>query len=192
MIGERYLRACGELPFEYVIVRPTSIWGPWFGEPYNRFFKMILTHCYFNIGKKSAIKTFGFVGNLIYQVETLLLKSEWNDIRGKVFYLGDSPAASISEWADEIGNEVGIRIRTIPFIFVKFAAVAGDLLRLFGIKFPMTSYRLRNMTTSFTNDLSSIYAEAPNPPYSRLEGTRITLEWMRNNMASTKDASKNG
>ena len=25
----------------WTIVRPTSIWGPWFGEPYNNFFRLV-------------------------------------------------------------------------------------------------------------------------------------------------------
>ncbi|MBR2425156.1 MAG: NAD(P)-dependent oxidoreductase [Lentisphaeria bacterium] len=179
-IGEQYLRSCGDLPFEYVIVRPTSIWGPWFGAPYNNFFKMILGHRYFNIGgNRAATKTFGFVGNLIYQVETLLLKSDWNNVKGKIFYLGDRPASPINEWAKEIGDLCGIRIRTVPFWIVKSAAIVGDFLKIFNIRFPMTSYRLTNMTTTFENDLRTTYTEAPDLPYTRLEGTKITLAWLK-------------
>ena len=177
-IGELFLRSFKDLPFEYVIVRPTSIWGPWFGIPYNKFFKMVLAGHYFNIGKKSATKTFGFVGNLLYQIEALLF-SEYDKVSGKVFYLGDRPASPIKEWADEIGKECGKKIVTVPYFVFKMAAYFGDFLKLFKINFPMTSYRLTNMTTSFENDLSEIYNIAPEPPYSRLEGTKITLKWMR-------------
>lgn len=178
-IGEQFLRSCHNLPFEYTIVRPTSIWGPWFGAPYNNFFKMLLAKRYFNLGKRIATKTFGYVGNLIYQVETILFKADWTTIREKVFYLGDCPASPISEWAEEIGNECGIRIRTIPFWVFQIAAWVGDFLKIFRLRFPMTSYRLKNMTTSFENDLSATYAVAPCPPYTRLEGTKITLAWMK-------------
>ena len=179
-IGEQFLRSCKDLPFEYTIVRPTSIWGPWFGAPYNNFFKMVLAKRFFNMGEKVATKTFGFVGNLVYQVETLLFKPSWEGIRENVFYLGDQPASPINEWAVEIGSECGIRIKTIPFFVFQTAAWVGDIFKLFGIHFPMTSYRLTNMTTSFENDLSAIYSVAPAPPYTRLQGTKITLEWIKN------------
>lgn len=29
--------------YTWTIIRPTSIWGPWFGEPYNRFFHIVLS-----------------------------------------------------------------------------------------------------------------------------------------------------
>lgn len=34
--GERLVKA-GDLPFEWTLVRPTSIWGPGFGIPYRNF-----------------------------------------------------------------------------------------------------------------------------------------------------------
>ena len=40
----------------------------------------------------------------------------------------------------------------------------------------MTSFRLKNMTTDNIIDLSEL---APNPPYSRIEGVRKTLDWLR-------------
>ena len=178
-IGEEFLRGCNNLPFEYTIVRPTSIWGPWFGVPYSNFFRMVLARRYFNMGKKVATKTFGFVGNLIYQVETLLFASNWDNISKRVFYLGDQPATPINEWAEEIAGECGIRVITIPYFIFRMAAYAGDFLKLFGVHFPMTSYRLTNMTTSFENDLSAIYSVAPAPPFTRLQGTKITLDWIK-------------
>lgn len=43
----------------------------------------------------------------------------------------------------------------------------------------MTSFRLKNMTTDNIIDLSDTYELAPNPPYSRIEGVRKTLDWLR-------------
>ena len=179
-IGEIYLRSYKEIPFEYAIVRPTSIWGPWFEAPYCNFFHMVINGRYFHMSRNTATKTFGFVGNLIYQIDTILRETPYEQIRNRVFYLGDRPPVLITEWANEIAKEVGIRIPTIPFFIFKCAAVLGDFLKIFNIHFPMTSYRLINMTTSFENDLNSIFDVAPNPPYSRIEGTRITLDWIKN------------
>lgn len=183
-IGEKILREDKEILFEYAIVRPTSIWGPWFEAPYCNFFHMVINRRFFHMSRNTATKTFGFVGNLIYQMETILLKTPYEQIKGKVFYLGDCPPVLITQWANEIANEVGVHIPTIPFFVFKLAALVGDFLKIFNIRFPMTSYRLTNMTTSFENDLDLTYSVAPNPPYSRMEGTKITLDWIKNNSST--------
>ena len=183
-IGEIFLRSHKEIPFEYAIVRPTSIWGPWFEAPYCNFFHMVINGHYFHMSRNTATKTFGFVGNLIYQIDTILRDTPYEQIKSRIFYLGDRPPVLITEWANEIAKEVGIRIPTIPFFIFKLAALIGDFMKLFKIRFPMTSYRLTNMTTSFENNLDSTFSVAPNPPYSRIEGTRITLDWIKNNSST--------
>ena len=42
---------------DWAIIRPTSIWGPWFGVPYRNFFDMVLKHRYIHIGHRSCTKT---------------------------------------------------------------------------------------------------------------------------------------
>jgi nucleoside-diphosphate-sugar epimerase len=48
----------------WAIIRPTSIWGPWFGEPYDKFFRMVLSHRYFHLGKRACKKTYGYIDNI--------------------------------------------------------------------------------------------------------------------------------
>ena len=165
---------------DWAIIRPTSMWGPWFKEPYRNFFDMVLKHCYFHIGHKGCTKTYGYIGNAVYQIEQVMTH-ETGDRDNKVFYIGDSPATNIEEWANEIGNEAGIRIPRMPMWLLRCAAYTGDLLKKLGIHFPMTSFRLKNMTTDNVMDLSNTYEIAPNPPYGRMEGIRKTLEWMKSN-----------
>ena len=47
-----------------------------------------------------------------------------------------------------------------------------------GISFPMTSYRLKNMTTDRVYNLDEIYNVCGNPPYSRKSGIKKTLKWL--------------
>ena len=138
---------------DWAIIRPTSIWGPWFGEPYRNFFDMILSKKYFHIGNKGCTKTYGYVGNAIYQIEQILL-SQTNDENNKIFYLGDEKPTNIEEWGNEIAKELGVKIIKMPFFLIKSAAYLGDILKQIGIKFPMTSFRLKNMTTDNIINLS--------------------------------------
>lgn len=163
------------LKCSWALLRPTSIWGPWFKVPYRNFFDMVRSKRYFHIGNRSCTKTYGYVGNAIYQIENILLKDE---TKGQVFYLGDDPT-NIEEWANEIAGEEDHKIIRMPFYIIRIAARFGDLLGTCGIKFPMTSFRLKNMTTDNVINLSTTNNVAPNRPYTRLEGVRNTIDWLK-------------
>jgi nucleoside-diphosphate-sugar epimerase len=165
--------------YTWSIIRPTSIWGPYFGEPYDLFFKIVLSKKYFHLGEKACKKTYGFVSNAVFQIRTIL-DSDKKNVDKKVFYLGDYTPYDISEWADEIAEYAKISIPTIPFFFFRVAGLFGDGLKLLGIKFPMTSFRLKNMTTDNIHDLSLIKDLAPNLPINRKDGTRQTVDWIKN------------
>ena len=165
--------------YTWSIIRPTSIWGPWFGEPYNRFFHIVLSHMYFHMGKRACKKTYGYVDNAIYQIMSIL-EADPEKVDKKVFYIGDYEPYDITKWANEIAKEAGIWIPRIPYWCFKCAGWFGDLLKTFGIAFPMTSFRLHNMTTDNVHNLEPIKAIAPNLPVSRKDGTKRTLDWINN------------
>lgn len=165
---------------DWAIIRPTSIWGPWFGIPYKNFFDMIIAGKYFHVGNKGCTKTYGFIGNAICQIESILFTETINDEQ-KVFYIGDDPAINIEEWGNEIATELGTKIKKAPYFIIKGAAFFGDILKLFKIHFPMNSFRLHNMTTNNIIDLKNTYKIAPLLPYSRKDGIKITLKWMSEN-----------
>ena len=104
--------------------------------------------------------------------------SDTTDICNKVFYIGDTPAINIKEWANQISNLLGSKVYTIPWVFIKCAAYLGDILKYFRLPFPMTSFRLKNMTTDNIVNLERTYKIAPNPPYERIEAIKETLKWM--------------
>lgn len=162
---------------DWAIVRPTSIWGPWFGVPYRNFFDMVKSRMYFHIGHRSCSKTYGYVENAVYQI-TQVLFNETPNRENKVFYLGDSPAIYIEEWADQIAEQLGHKVLRIPYWMIRCAACCGDILERLGIHFPMTSFRLKNMTTDNIINLDNTYQIAPNPPVDRIEGIKRTLKWM--------------
>jgi len=166
--------------YEWAIVRPTSIWGPGFGEPYRDFFDMILKKRYFHFGHKSCTKTYGYIENLIYQIDSIL-NAPVENIQGGVFYLGDYKLTNIQLWANEIAYEVGIKIKTVPYSVMKLAAFSGDLLKIFKVKYPMNSFRLKNMTTNNVVDLSNTKEIAPSLPFTRNEGVKKTLAWLNKN-----------
>ena len=177
--GEIMIKESAQDLKDYCVVRPTSIWGEWFTAPYNDFFNYVLAGLYFHPGNKACTKTYGYVGNVVFQIEKILF-SQLIGLKGKVFYLGDRPATNISDWADEIADVARVR-RPFkpPFFIFKCLAFIGDILGLANISFPMTSFRLKNMTTDNVADLNLTYDVCGEVPYSRLEGVRRTYEWLR-------------
>lgn len=165
--------------YTWSIIRPTSIWGPWFGEPYDKFFRIVLNHMYFHMGKRACKKTYGYIDNFIYQVMSIL-QAPQEQVAKEVFYLGDYIPYDITEWANEIGHYAHIKIPHVPFFCFVIMGWFGDFLKKIGITFPMTSFRLHNMTTDNVHNLDKIKAIAPNLPVERIKGTEITINWIKN------------
>jgi nucleoside-diphosphate-sugar epimerase len=178
VITEKVIKSNNPTKYTWCIVRPTSIWGPWFGEPYANFFHVVMGHKYFHMGEKACTKTYGYIDNTIYQIMSIL-DAPREQVHKKTFYLGDWPAYNISEWADEIAEYLGFKIPKIPFTAFRLLAITGDLLKFIRIKFPMTSFRLKNMTTDNILDLTPIKEIAPNLPVSRKQGVKNTITWIQ-------------
>ncbi len=175
--GELLVKKITEPVFKWVIIRPTSIWGPWFGVPYIDFFNIVYKGRYFDFGRTCS-KTYGYVENIVFQIEKILLSDIANF---KTMYLGDNPPVQISEWANEISLEFGKRkIKKIPFPVIKIASIFGDILSKLSVRFPISSFRLSNMTTDNILPLDEIYEITSDLPVSRTEGTRQTIDWLIN------------
>jgi GlcNAc-P-P-Und epimerase len=176
--GERLIRGTGKtLP--WTIVRPTSIWGPWFGEPYKNFFETVLARRYFHPRGHAVPKALGFVGNTILQI-TGILFADLERVRGRTFYLCDSPAYSVEQWANSIHRAAGLgAVRTAPLWLFRLAASCGDAMQAVGIQNPpLTSFRLRNMLTQSRFDGEELAALAGGLPYSLDQGVSATLHWL--------------
>jgi GlcNAc-P-P-Und epimerase len=173
--GELLVKGMGKAHYQWVIIRPTSIWGPWFSIPYIDFFKIVEAGKYFEFGK-SCTKTYGYIGNTVFQIRKIV---ESDRVNKRTFYLGDLPPIQISEWGNEISIEMGKgKIKSFPFFILKIAALAGDLITKIGVKFPITSFRLKNMTTDNILPLGDIYDLTGEVPFDRITGVRKTIAWL--------------
>lgn len=174
--GEEIVKAAMK-NFKWTIVRPSSIWGPGFGTPYRSFFELLIKRRYFHFSGKMSTKTYGYIGNVVYQINQLLLSEESDK---KTFYLGDYEPTNVKEWSSEIANELGYKIFTVPKAFVVPLAKIGDVLKCIGIAFPITSFRYRNMTTDNVVPVEATKKIAPDVIYTRKEGNIETLKWLKN------------
>lgn len=166
----------------WVIFRPTSIWGPWFGVPYNGFFKLLRKGLYFHPKGKKVLKSFGYVGNSVYQINCLL-NASLDSVSEKVFYLCDHSPIEISEWAAIIQSEFGVsRYKEVPDYVLRFAAKCGDGLKLLGYKNPpLTSFRYQNMCAEMLYETDRLMEICGELPFDVKEGVLRTVNWMLEN-----------
>ncbi|MEZ8791608.1 NAD-dependent epimerase/dehydratase family protein [Vibrio splendidus] len=176
-IGETIVRDFAPQLPDFVIVRPTSIWGPWFNEPYKNFFNMVLNQSFVDAGPRLAKKTYGYIDNVCGQIVSLVTTQD--NLRNKLVYLGDDEPLAIRRWAFDIAAVSGKRppLR-VPYGLIKCAALAGDLLSVLGVRFPMTSFRLTNMTTNNILDCSIATKLNKYPVTDYNAANRRTVEWL--------------
>ena len=75
VIGEKLMRK-SEISCDWVIVRPTSIWGPWFEHSYKTFFQVLNRGWYVQPGAEPITKPLGYVGNTVHMMKKILYSEE--------------------------------------------------------------------------------------------------------------------
>lgn len=173
---ERIVRATADIP--WVLVRPTSIWGPWFDVPYRDFFLAVARGRYVHPAGRSISKNFGYVGNTIWQLHRLMTAPE-PDVRARTFYVGD-PAIEVRDFADRISRALGRRAtREVPLGVLRALALTGDVIERVGRRAPLTSFRLNNLLTPMHHDLAALASVAGEPPFGLDESVPTTVAWLR-------------
>lgn len=181
--GERRVRHEAD-NFHWVMVRPTSIWGPWFSAPYRDFFDMVHRGMYFHPRGSRVLRNYGFVLNTVFQIEKLV-DTEANGWQGRTIYLGDYEPIEVFNWAQRIQRELNAPpVRTVPVCLLWLAAKMGDALKLANIAFPLTTFRLNNIRTNCIVDLKPIQEIAPPLPYDLNTAVALTCRWLES--ANTK------
>jgi nucleoside-diphosphate-sugar epimerase len=163
----------------WVLVRPTSIWGPWFDVPYRDFFLSIARRRYVHPAGKRIHKSFGFVGNTTWHLHRLMT-APGPQVLGRTFYLADDPPIEVRDFADRISAALRRRrARDAPLLVLRALARGGDMLERTGRRAPLTSFRLANVVAPMVYDLAPLTAASGDPPFGLDAGVAMTVDWMR-------------
>ena len=169
---------------DWVILRPTSIWGPWMtNTSYFKFFQLIRAGKYVYFDERyAANKTYGYVENVV--TETIYIAFFANEVKS-IYYLGDIEPINIVKWALEIARVFDVRkpVR-VPIIFVKLAAIIGSLLMLIKVPFPLSLFRLNNMTTD--NIIPNELLLQNCKPKNNIDALLTTKTWLERIEDTTK------
>lgn len=185
VLGEKIIES-NKYYDNWIIVRPTSIWGPWsLAEhiPYGKFFQIIKKGLYIHPAVVDQPRYFGYVENSCFQIFSLLVDSP-DDVLQQKFYLADYEIYDIKNWANLISASFARGpVRILPKIFVYMAAFAGDFLKLLGFKSPpFSSFRLKNMMSNTTKvPLTAIKNFVPTLPFTISDGVKRTVTWINEN-----------
>lgn len=181
MIGEQIVKesATGRLP--WTIVRPTSIWGPWFDVPYRNFFDAVAKRVYMHPKGRQIRRSYGFVLNSVIQLDRIASCTNRDLVEGKTLYLADYEPVELLDWANSISARFGVLPpREVPLILLRSLACVGDLLKIGGVRHPpLTSSRLSNLVTDAKFELGELKAIAGSIPHDVEQGVDITVDWMR-------------
>ncbi|MDQ3458147.1 MAG: NAD(P)-dependent oxidoreductase [Deinococcota bacterium] len=178
VLTEKLVRGSDGAGREWCLLRPTTVWGPGMLPHYQKFLGMIQRGGYFHVGRRPLYKSYGYVGNIVYQYQRMLAAPA-EEIQRRVFYLADYEPLSLRAWADAFQREFGAKpIKTYPETLVRAAARMGDAINALGYSsFPFNSFRLNNVLTEYTFDLSDTEAVCGPLPHTVSEGVKETAAW---------------
>ncbi|OUU29284.1 MAG: hypothetical protein CBB97_02660 [Candidatus Endolissoclinum sp. TMED37] len=148
----------------YLIVRPTSIYGPGFGPPYKNYFSLLINKTFVAHPRNCATKSFGYVGNVSFQIgEFIKLKH-----KSKFpLYVGDYTPINIYDLSvliKKYRKRKGIFLY-FPLIFFYLFAVLGDLFKVIKIPFFMNTYRYKNFSVDRIINMDKTQEIIPKLPF---------------------------
>lgn len=163
----------------WTIIRPTTIWGPFSLRYRDVMFKVMKKGMYFHPSKKKVVRSYGYVGNVVWQIDRILTLPK-EQVDGRVFYVGDQPL-DLRIWVDAISRRLtGKAVRYIPTWLVRSIAFGGDMLKLIRIPFPITTGRFRSMTSDYITPMDRTESALGTAPIQLEKGVDEMVRWYEN------------
>jgi len=164
--------------FVWTITRPTNIWGPWHFRYRREAWRVIERGLYLHPGRQRVTRAYGYVGNIIWQMQKLLVLDSETVHRNTV-YLTDRPV-DVFEWVNAFSAALrGRSVRRSPRAVLRLLAMVGDVTRWLPFEFPLNTSRYRSMTSDYlvpADDTISLLGE---PPFPLSKGVEQTVSWLR-------------
>lgn len=163
---------------EWIITRPTTVWGPYMGPHYKRMLRMIRRGRYFHCGKSRLLKSYAFAGNIAWQYSRLLMAPS-SLVHGRTFYMADYEPLSLRDYADALAEGLGAPpVPTYSLGVARALAYTGDMINAIGWKgFPFNSFRLSNILTEYIFDMSETERVCGSLPTTWRDGVASTCRW---------------
>ena len=176
VLTEKLTRAA-KLSCAWTIIRPTRVWGYWQPDRLG-FYKLLYNGRYIHPGRKPVKRAFGYVGNVVYQVNKIL-ETPAEVVDKRVFYVGDIPA-NLIDWVEGFAKRINNkRVIYLPRYLVKFIAKCGDIIKTIGFDFPLYSYRYESLVTDDDAPMKLTFDTFGEPPFTLEESIDETVNLIR-------------
>jgi nucleoside-diphosphate-sugar epimerase len=180
VLSEKIVREHMPETITWCLLRPTTIWGEGMSSHYQRFLGHLQAGRYFHLGKGPLFKSYGYVGNTVYQI-LKFMNADGRQIHAKTFYLSDYEPLSLTEWVNRLAQALETAPpRSVPVVVARFLGLGGDIVNWMGLKtFPLNSYRVRNILTEYIFDMAETERICGALPFTVDQGVSRTVRWFK-------------
>lgn len=184
ILGEKVVKnLCMNKQIPFVIIRPTSVYGPRGREPYRSFFLSLKNGHYRHIGKASNLVSLAYVKNL---VDLTLLTAIHPQAIGQVFYGTDFHPYTMRQFTDEVAKYFNYQVKTLPEWLMWLVAYIFGTANLLGINVPIYPFRLKNLLSNYCYSIQNAVRLGYDPQFDLKSGVKQTLEWYIKNDSDFK------
>ena len=168
----------------WTVIRPTVVWGPGNRVMAIATMRYLKRRLYVLPKGTEAVRSYGYVGNVVAQVESWLQLAR-DEVHQRVVYVGDPPVSS-ALWLDAVATALtGRPVRRVPFALFRGAATAGEALKKVGGPAPLDRGRLFRMTTDAPVPMEEGLALLGRGPTTLQQGVDATVRWLRETYPET-------
>jgi nucleoside-diphosphate-sugar epimerase len=163
----------------WLIVRPTTIWGPFHPSFATQIWRHIAKGTYRHPASVTPImRSYGYVRNTADQM-VKLMDADGTTLDRKVYYLGDG-VIDYDVWADAFAMRLtGKPAKRVPIWLLRSLGLAGSAMNAVGLRVPYNVGRYFRMTTSAPTDMESTFAVTGRPKVSFEQGVEESVAWLR-------------
>jgi GlcNAc-P-P-Und epimerase len=180
VLSENIIREDMPQTITWCLLRPTTIWGEGMSGHYERFLRHLQAGRYFHFGQGPLLKSYGYVGNTVYQIMKFM-SIDSGQIHRKTFYLSDYEPLSLTAWIDRLAQALGAAPpRSVPVVMARILGLGGDFVNWLGFTtFPLNSYRVRNILTEYIFDMAGTEKICGALPFTTDQGVIRTVRWFK-------------
>lgn len=167
-------------PRDWLILRPTTIWGPRHPKFGEAIWKYLANGRYLHplaSAERPIMKCYGYVRNTAAQI-VAFVEADLSKTPRRVFYLSDG---SIDQdlWVDGFACAfTGKPAKRVPKQVLWALASVGESLRLVGVRFPMDMGRYFRMTTSAVVEMQPTFDVVGLPLIPMEQALKETIAWL--------------
>ena len=162
----------------WLIIRPTLVWGPHNLVMANSILKYLHKGLYFHPNNDNTVRAYGFVENLSNQILDLL-KLNYEDCKEKIIYLADHNMLQ-KEWLSMASDIMfNSSLKTISKNIIRLGSMSGEYIKKIYSGFPLYMERYRNLTTSNPVPLCSAFSLLGKPKIDIEVAMRKTGFWLK-------------